>query len=134
MRNDPYDDIFRNLAKMMEELLKDLPAQGMSHFVGYTIITQPGEAPRVLRRDREGNRQDVPYEVIETKDRIYVTAELEGDDDDMDLYADIGPDSICIHQNDGETIIDLDCDIDVERSYYDVLHGVMDIVCYKKAC
>src|SRR5512138_3329354 len=79
MRNNPYDDIFKNLAKMMEDLLRNLPNQGTSQFVGYTIITEPGQPPRVLRRDREGNKHEIPYELIETKDRIFVTAEIAAD-------------------------------------------------------
>ncbi|RPJ53427.1 MAG: hypothetical protein EHJ95_02280 [Methanobacteriota archaeon] len=130
MRNNPYDDIFKNLAKMMEDLLRNLPNQGTSQFVGYTIITEPGQPPRVLRRDRDGNKHEIPYELIETKDRIFVTAEIAADRKEAP-YAQIGSKTVRIHQGEEETEIDLGCDIDIDHSFYNVHHGVMDIVCYK---
>jgi hypothetical protein len=33
---------------------------------------------------------------------------------------------------DEETVIDLDCEIDVPHSFYNVQHGVIDAVCRKK--
>ena len=115
---------------MMEDILKNIPAQASSHVVHYTIIARPGEAPRVFQPPQEGEDSEVPYETIETDECIYITTEI--DPDDGDACVEIGPRSITIREKDGETIIDIDCEIDPDRSMYNIHRGILDIVCRKK--
>ena len=129
MPSNPYDDIFKNLARMMEDLLKYFPTQASSHVVHYTIIAEPGEAPRVFQESLE-ELEEVPYETIETEECIYITAEIESDDGEARV--EIGPRSVTIWEKDGETTIDIECDIDPDRSSYNIHHGILDVVCYKE--
>ena len=129
MPNNPYDDVFKNLAKMMEDILKNLPNQGPSHVVHYTIIAEPGEAPRVFQ-GMDDELEDIPYEMIETGECIYITAEIEPDIEPPDV--EIEPRTIRILEEDGETVVELDCEVDTEQSYYNIHHGILDIVCIKR--
>lgn len=114
---------------MMEDILKNIPAQASSHVVHYTIIAEPGEAPRVFQQSQEELDEEVPYETIETDDCIYITVEIASADE---ACVEIGSRSVTIWENDEETIIEIDCEIDPDRSAYNIHRGILDIVCYKK--
>ena len=38
--NSPYDDVFNNLAKIVEDIVKNMPDNHHARIVGYTIITR----------------------------------------------------------------------------------------------
>ncbi len=38
--NGPYDDVFNNLAKIVEDIVKNMPDNQHARIVGYTIITR----------------------------------------------------------------------------------------------
>ncbi len=38
--NSPYDDVFNNLAKIVEDIVKNMPENQHARIVGYTIITR----------------------------------------------------------------------------------------------
>ncbi|MDD1651455.1 MAG: hypothetical protein LUO86_00270, partial [Methanomicrobiales archaeon] len=71
MQNNPYDDLFRHLARMMEEMAKKLPDTDSPKIIGCTIITAGSEVPPGFSGDESG---EITYEVVEGKDRIYITA------------------------------------------------------------
>ncbi len=60
--NSPYDDVFNNLAKIVEDIVKNMPDNHHARIVGYTIITRhpsngdPGifrlEIPVMMRKSR----------------------------------------------------------------------------------
>src|SRR5512136_71287 len=79
--NGPYDDVFRNLAKIVEDIVKNMPESQQARIVGYTIITrQPSsDDPRVYHFDSPEDDDDIPYEVIESDDQIFITAILPAD-------------------------------------------------------
>jgi HSP20 family molecular chaperone IbpA len=134
MPSNPNDDIFRTISKIMEDLVKKLASQEGPQFVGYTIITGPGDAPKIIRVEQPSHPEEneIPCEVEELEDRFYITADVVSGDDNP-TFAEIRPRSVTISSGRGEKVIELPCDVDLIRSYYETKHGVMDIVCVKRA-
>jgi len=134
MQSNPNDDIFRTISKIMEDLVKKLALQEGPQFVGYTIITGPGEAPEIIRLDPSvtAEEKEISCEMEELEDRFYITAEVVSEKDGP-TYAEIRPRSVTISSGGSEQVIDLPCEVDLIRSFYETRHGVMDIVCVKRA-
>lgn len=128
---NPYDEFIRNLAKMVEDLLKKMPDQDTTHIIGCTIIT--GNGPNMPHIIFNGNRQDeeTTFELIEGPDKVFVTANLPPVLHSAP-YADITPDSLHIVVNEKRTRVELPCRVDVIHSFYHVRHGVIDIILKKK--
>lgn len=130
-KENPYDEFIRNLARMVEDLLKNMPDEDLTHIIGCTIITGNGpNKPHVIFNS--GRQSDeITFEVIEGPDRVFVTANLPAVMNSAP-YADITPDSLHIVVNEKRTRVDLPCKVDVIHSFYHVRHGVIDIVLKKK--
>ncbi|OPY39351.1 MAG: hypothetical protein A4E35_00122 [Methanoregula sp. PtaU1.Bin051] len=129
--NNPYDDIFANISKIVEEIIRNMPEHQHARIVGYTIVTRgQGETPCVIRIGGDDNDDEIPYEVIESDDSIFITAELPPDSKHAP-YADIRINDVRICIDDSETIIPLGCSIDVIHSHYRVHRRVMDITMRK---
>ena len=75
-------------------------------------------------------KREIRYEMIETGDRIFITAEIPPGTKNAP-YADITPDSVRICIDELNTAIPFEQKIDVIHSFYMVRHGVMDIVLRK---
>ena len=76
--NSPYDDVFNNLAKIVEDIVKNMPDNHHARIVGYTIITRhpsSGE-PDVFPHGDPVDDEEIPYEVVESEDMIYITATM----------------------------------------------------------
>ena len=130
--SNPYDDIFSNISKIVEEIVKNMPEHQHARIVGYTIITRGSdEIPAVFRIGRGDDHNEIPYELVDTNETIYVTAQMPPDPKNAP-FADIGVNSIRICVDDLETTIVLDHPADVIHSYYRVHRGVMDITLQKK--
>lgn len=129
--NNPYDDIFANISRIVEELVKNMPENQHARIVGYTIITRgSGEPPCIFRVGEDDEDDSIPYEVVESEDIVYITAELPADPKNAP-FADIRVNSVRICVDEYETTIALSHSIDVIHSYYRVHRGVLDIVLYK---
>ncbi|MDD5418580.1 MAG: hypothetical protein PHV57_01890 [Methanomicrobiaceae archaeon] len=111
----------------MENLLSNLP-EDSPHVIGFTIITGPGGIPDFSLPDDED--YGIEFELVEGEDSIYITAEVQPDPSSIP-YATFREDTVTLCTGDEETIIELDCDIDTEHSFYKVRHGVIDVVCRK---
>jgi hypothetical protein len=130
--SNPYDDIFSNISKIVEEIVKNMPEHQHARIVGYTIITRGSdEIPAGFRIGRSDDDNEIPYELVDTHETIYVTAQMPPDPKNAP-FADIRANSIRICVDDLETTIVLDHPADVIHSYYRVHHGVMDITLRKK--
>ena len=130
MPNNPYDDFLKNLAKMVEEVIRSMPDADSAKFIGCTIISgTPGELPAQFIPDR-GRNEELQFELIETEDRIFITAELPPANSGA-VYADIKPTRVEIVVGEQRTGIDLDSTVDLIHSFYQVRHGVMDIILKK---
>ncbi|WP_300195469.1 hypothetical protein [Methanoculleus sp.] len=122
--------MFRNIARLMEKILSEMPLQDPK-IIGFTIISGSPEGAPYLDSSEESEESDV--EVVEGDDCIYVTAVADARASGAP-YVTFQEDSVtlCVG-GDEETIIDLDCEIDVLHSSYNVQHGVIDAVCRKKS-
>jgi hypothetical protein len=128
MQGNPYDELFRHLARMMEEMAKKLPDQDAPRIIGCTIITTGGEVPSEMQGGEESG--EISYEIVEGKDRIYITAVIPATVRNAPT-ADIRTQEVRILADESETVVPLASSIDVKHSFYHVRRGVMDIVCYK---
>jgi len=126
--NGPYDDVFKNLARIVEDIVKNMPESQNARIIGYTIITRQTESgdPEVFRLGQPEDDGEVPYEVVETDDAFFITAELPADLTNAP-FADIETQCVRIIADDRITTIMLDIPVDRVHSYYRVHRGVMDI-------
>jgi len=131
--NNPYDDVFNNLAKIVEEIVKNMPDNEHARIVGYTIISrQPmNEDPGRFRGGIPEDDGEIPYEMTETEDQIFITAEIPSTIKNAPI-ADIEPGRVRIIADDRITTIMLDHKVDRIHSYYRVHRSVMDITLKKE--
>jgi HSP20 family molecular chaperone IbpA len=130
--NSPYDDIFSNLAKIVEEIVRNMPEHQHARVVGYTIITRhPGDGePELFNAGPPDDEREIPYEIVESEDSVFITATLPSDPKNLPI-ADIQPNAVRISVDDHDTTIILDSPVDKIHSYYRVHRGVMDITLKK---
>ncbi len=130
--NGPYDDVFSNLAKIVEDIVKNMPENQQARIVGYTIITRhpSPDDPRVYHFDSMEDEDEIPYEVMESDDCIFITASLPADLKNAP-YADIGADHVRINVDDKSVTVMLDKTIDRIHSHYRVHRSLMDITLKK---
>jgi len=124
----PYDDVFNNLARIVEDIVKSMPENQHARIIGYTIITRQTSDgdPEVFRLGQPEDDGEVPYEVVETDDEFLITAELPAGLKNA-AFADIGSQYVRIIADDRITTIMLDIPVDRVHSYYRVHRGLMDI-------
>jgi hypothetical protein len=129
--NGPYDDVFSNLAKIVEDIVKNMPESQHARIVGYTIITrQPSSDDPLVYNFDPPEDDDIPYELMESDDQVFITAELPADPKNAP-YADIETDRVRIIVDDKSVTVMLDHAVDRIHSYYRVHRGVMDITLVK---
>jgi HSP20 family molecular chaperone IbpA len=130
--NSPYDDVFNNLAKIVEEIVKNMPDNQHARIIGYTIITRnPSQGqPGIFRMGEQDDDTEIPYEVVESEDMIYITAIMPIEYKNAPLV-DIQPDRVFVGIDNREITIMLDQPIDRIHSNYRVHRGVMDITLKK---
>lgn len=128
---NPYDEFMKNLAKVVEELLKSMPDQEATHIIGCTIISGNGRNPPDVILNMNQQEDEVRFEIIEAPDRIFVTGRLPANLQSAP-YADITPDTLHIVVNERRTPVPLPCRVDVIHSFYHVRHGLIDIILKKK--
>jgi HSP20 family molecular chaperone IbpA len=131
MPNNPNDDFLKNLARMVEDMIRNMPEKEGVRFVGYTVIAgTPGEIPHFIHM---GNNpvEEIKYEVVEDEAHVFVTGELPPGSPGA-AYADISPNQVTIIMGEKRAVIPLESKIDVIHSYYQVRHGVIDIILKKK--
>jgi HSP20 family molecular chaperone IbpA len=130
--NSPYDDVFNNLAKIVEDIVKNMPDNHHARIVGYTIITRhPSNAdPEVFRAGDSGDDEEIPYEVVESEDMIYVTATMPANPKNAPSI-DIQTNSVHVSIDNRDITIMLDKPVDKIHSYYRIHRGLMDITLKK---
>lgn len=130
--SSPYDDVFSNLAKIVEDIVKNMPDSQHARIVGYTIITRQGSGgdPEMFRADPPDDDGEVPYEVVETDNEIFITAEMPADPKNAPV-AEIEPECVRILVDERLTTIMLNTPIDRIHSYYRIHRGIMDIALKK---
>ena len=129
--NNPYDEVFGNISKIVEEIVRNMPGAENARVIGYTIVTRSATGdPEVYSGEAENGGDDIPYEVQETETEIFITAMIPSDAEHAP-FADINPDAVRICVDDRCTEIPLEKPIDVIHSTYRVHRGVMDITLRK---
>jgi hypothetical protein len=128
---NPYDDVFNNMAKIVDEIVRNMPEAQHARIIGYTIVTKHVSGdPKCFSNGGNEEGGDIPYEVMETEQQIFITATIPPDSVHAP-YADIKPNSVHICVDDRTTTIMLNEPIDVIHSNYRVHRGVMDITLAK---
>ena len=130
--NSPYDDVFNNLAKIVEDIVKNMPDSRNARIVGYTIITRNpsnGE-PGIFRQAEPEDDEEIPYEVIESDDRIFITVTMPADSKNAPLV-DIQANSVRVDIDNRNVSVILDHPVDRIHSYYRIHRGIMDITLKK---
>ena len=130
--NSPYDDVFNNLAKIVEDIVKNMPDSRNARIVGYTIITRnpsKGE-PGIFRQGEPDDDEEIPFEVIESDDRIFITVTLPADLKNAPLV-DIQANSVRVDIDDRNVSVTLDQPVERIHSYYRIHRGIMDITLKK---
>lgn len=127
---NPYDEFLKNLARMVEDMIRDMPEREGAHFVGYTIIAgKPGDLPRIIPMGNQD--EEIEFEVIQDETHIFVTGRLPPGAKSA-AYADIATDSVTIVVGEKKASIPIETPIDIIHSFYQVRHGIIDIVLKKK--
>ncbi|MDI6866195.1 MAG: hypothetical protein QMC91_00825 [Methanoculleus sp.] len=130
MADNPYDEMFRKIERLMERILSDLPDYDPK-IIGFTIISGPtGEG--IYPYFSDDNYDDPEVEVIEGDDCIYITTVANALADGAP-YVTFHKKSVTLCTGGAkEMIVDLNWEIDLVHSSYNVQHGVIDVVCRKK--
>jgi len=130
--NSPYDDVFNNLAKIVEDIVKNMPDNHHARIVGYTIITRhPSNGdPEVFRSGDPGDDEEIPYEVVESDDMIYITATMPANPKNAPSI-DIQTNNVHVCIDNRDITIMLDKPVDRIHSYYRIHRGLMDITLKK---
>jgi hypothetical protein len=127
----PYDDVFNNMAKIVDEIVRHMPEAQHARIIGYTIVTRHvGDDPKCFFPGGDEDRGDIPYEVAESESQIFITAEIPPDAVHAP-YADIQSNTVHICVDNRTTAIMLNKPIDVIHSMYRVHRSVMDITLAK---
>jgi hypothetical protein len=129
-QDNPHDEFLKNLARMVEEMIRNMPENESTHFVGYTIIAgTPGDLPRIIPMGSQA--EEIEFEVIQDETYVFVTGKLPPQAKSA-AYADISTNSVTIVVGERKASIPLESSIDVIHSFYQVRHGIIDIVLKKK--
>ena len=124
--SNPYDDVFNNMAKIVDEIVRNMPEAQHARIIGYTIVTRHVSGGQKSFPGGDDDGGDIPYEVVETEQHIFITATIPPDTVNAP-YADIQPNTVRICVDNRTTAIMLNQPIDVIHSRYRVHRGIMDI-------
>ena len=130
MPTDPYDDLFRNLAKAIEDLFSNLSQDEPARIIGCTIIS--GSADSSVLGDEEGSDDDASfdYEVIDGPEAIYITVEIPPHSGNLPVVK-IMPSFVSISVDGDEIEIELPIEVQRDDSRSVIKNGMLDIVCKK---
>ncbi len=131
--NGPYDDVFKNLSKIVEDIVKNMPDAQNARIVGYTIITRNPDSgdPEIFSPGMMDDDGGIPYEMVESEDQVFITAKMPADPKNAP-YADIETNCVRIIVDERTETIPLDNPVDRIHSYYRFHRGVMDITLKKE--
>lgn len=130
-KENPYEDFLKTLAKLVEDIMNDLPDKEHAMFIGCTIVAGGIQGKPPFFHGIQGIGREIRYEIIESDKQIFITTQLPADIKNAP-YADIDPYLVRICVDDLDARIPLPALIDVIHSFYMVRNGVMDVVLQKK--
>ncbi|QSZ67898.1 hypothetical protein RJ40_10525 [Methanofollis aquaemaris] len=125
MSNNPYDEIFKNLAEILKEALSQNGEN--PRVIGCAIIAGGGgPGPEPEAHDDDG----IDYEITECDRCVYITAPIPPDCEEQ-VSAAIEAKAVTLTIGGVQETIDLESEVDEEQSSVSCNHGVLDIVCVK---
>lgn len=127
MPGNPYDEIARNIAAMVEDMMKKMDRGDSPQFIGCTIVSG-GSVP--LKINNNASKDNI-YEIIDTEEQIFITAEIPAGIDDETLDIIIDEMKIILVMDGREAEIKLESAVIPEECEYVVQNGIIDIVCPK---
>lgn len=126
MPNNPYDEIFQTIAKILEDVFGE---NGEApRIIGCTIIASGGSPGRAPGQDGAG--PGFAYEVTESDRCVYITARVPPICEGRASVA-FGSRAVTVAMGERAVTVDLDAEIDARESSVSVKHGVLDVVCMK---
>lgn len=131
MPRNSDDDLYRDLARILEHMLRRLPVPEPGQVVGFTVMTGAAPVDPELYGDSSDDEDEIDYECVEGRDDVFVTAKLPTDLRTAP-YVDIQAKLIRIVMDERVIEIEMPAPIDIRHSYYQVRHGVMDVACRKR--
>ncbi len=136
MSDDTGDDVFKNIAKVVEGIIENLQKDGNTRFIGCTVISGPDSEPRIIPHDIPGGRikadaRELEYEIVEGEDLLYLTVEVPFD---IAVLPEIDVSERSVHIGFGliDYHIDLPCAVTARGFTHCIKNGILDIVCRKK--
>jgi len=126
MPNNPYDEILRSIAKILDDVLGENGEP--PRIIGCAIFACGGSSDRGPGQEDAG--PGFSYEVTESEQCVYITARVSPACEGQASVA-FEPRAVILKIGDREETIDLDDEIDPRESLFLVNHGVLDVVCMK---
>jgi len=126
MPNNPYDEILRSIAKILEDVLGENGEP--PRIIGCAIFACGESAdkdPRQIDRDCSFS-----YEVTDSEQCVYISACVPPKCEGQASVA-FGPLAVTLRIGESVETVDLDDEIDPGESSFSVNHGVLDVVCMK---
>ena len=131
MPSNTDDELYRNLARLLEHLLRNLPQPEPGQVVGFTVMTGAASSGPWTSLGDDEDESVIEYECVEGREEVYITARVPPDLRTAP-YVDFRSQQVRIVMDDRVAEIDLPVAIDLRHSFYQVRHGVMDVACRKR--
>jgi HSP20 family molecular chaperone IbpA len=128
MANEPNDDVFRNLAKAMEEMIRNLPGNEPPRFIGCTIISGSGDDGRIFHMDEYEDEFD--YDLVEDSGFFYITLELSGEESSAPRV-EFRDQAVQVTIDGRDYDVPLSAPIHQGQCRFGIKNGVLDIICPK---
>ena len=128
MANEPNDDVFKNLAKAMEEMIRNLPGDEPPRFIGCTIISGSGDDGHIFHMDDYEDEFD--YDLVEDSGFFYITLELSGEETSAP-GVEFHDQEVRVTIEGRDFDVPLSAPIHLENSRFGIKNGVLDIICPK---
>lgn len=131
MPSNSDDEIYRDLARLLERMLRSLPSPEPGQVVGFTVMTGAMPSDPDSYAYISDDSGEIDYECVEGQDDVFVTARVPADLRTAP-YVDIQPSQVRIVMDERVVEIEMTTPIDIRNSFYRVRHGVMDVACRKR--
>lgn len=135
MQNNPYDDLLKNLALLLEQIshfeepgFEESKEKRAPHIIGCAIFTGHGvfNSGKSAEAPMEQSLQ-IPYEMMSDSSRIYITAPLPVTNSEHPDVS-VTPQQVTITIGQSVANVDLAWTADVAASSYEIKNGVIDVI------
>lgn len=128
--NSP-DDLSADISEIVAEIIRHFPGHERARIIGYAISSPGNSTPPVaFRVTGDGDGRRLPYETIESMDRLFITTRLPPGTRNQP-WVEIMQDVVRIFLDERAATIPMKFPVDVSRSHFSVRNGVIDITLTK---